>query len=226
MNFKSFKLLVGFGLCAVAASSTPACGGDDDDGGGSGGSTGGKDAGNDATSGGGTAGSGGTGGTGGSGATGGSGGSGGSQTMTCKSETCESYSIAGQLSLGPCCAGAGKDICGVDVDSTVSGLIGIKPGCYELNQKGNADTSCPSLTLFGFTFSGCCNTAAKQCSYLLDVTGLKGPNMGCVDPAQIPTDGGATPKACTPGSGDGGSDAATDGSSDAAGDAPADTGAG
>ena len=226
MNFKSFKLLVGFGLCAVAASSMPACGGDDDDGGGSGGSTGGKDAGNDATSGGGTAGSGGSGGSGGStGGTGGGGGTGGT-TMTCGSASCKGYSILGVVSLPPCCSGTAKDKCGVDVDSTVAGQLQIKPGCYELNQKGNADTSCPSLTLFSFNFSGCCNTTAKQCSYLLDVSGLQGPNMGCVDPAQIPTDGGATPKACTPGSSDGGSDAATDGSSDAAGDAPADTGAG
>ena len=139
MNFKNFKLLIGLGVCAIAAAGVPACGGDDDDNGKKPG-TGGKDAGPDTGSGG-TAGSGGTGGSSGSGgATGGTGGTGGT-TMTCGSEACKSYDLI-VANLPPCCAGSAKDKCGVDIDETTAGFINLTAGCYELNQKGHTLAHC------------------------------------------------------------------------------------
>ncbi len=222
---KSFKLLFGFAVCALAASSAPACGGDDDGGGSSG--SGGKDAGPDTASGGsgGSGATGGSGGSGGSGATGGSGGSGGSATITCGAESCKGYSVV-IAELAPCCAGSNKDKCGVDVDESAAGALGIQPGCIELGQAGNLDTSCSSFTVpgVGITLPGCCNAGASKCSYMVDVSGFGGPNIGCVDPASLPASDAGPPAACTPGQpGDGGSDAATDAASDAASDAAADS---
>jgi hypothetical protein len=228
----SFKLFAGLTVCFFAAASAPACGGDSDDDGKAG--SGGKDAGPD-TGTGGVGGAGGGGGTGGaSGGAGGSGGGDGAASITCGSDTCKPYSVV-IAELPPCCAGSGKDKCGVELDESIAGTIGIQAGCFELNQAGNADPSCPPLTgvpVIG-SLPGCCNAAASQCSYQVDISGLGGPNMGCVDPKNVPNDGG-TPTSCIPGqpgdsgtdadtdAGDAATDAATDGATEAATDAATD----
>jgi len=222
---RNVHLLLALGLGVLGASLAQACGGESDDGGSSG--TGGKDAGPDTSTGGTGAvgGSGGTGATGGSGGTGGSGatgGTGGSASIKCGNETCKSYSVV-VAELAPCCAGANKDKCGVDVDESLAGTLGIQAACFELKNPGNADPSCPPLAgvpVIG-SLPGCCNAAQSKCSFSINTTQFGGPDLGCVDPNNLPTEAG-TPKACTPGQpGDAGSDAATEGGGDAATDAPA-----
>jgi hypothetical protein len=225
-----FKLGLSAGAVILFASMAPACGSDDEEGGGG---TGNK------TSGGGSGGTGNSTSGGGSGGTdgGGSGGTAGSQnecspkenggdacisdaaTCACGASDCPSYKVGGLITVAPCCAGANKDKCGVDVPDTVAGLLSIGAGCYETAQEGEVDDECAP---FKFTsplppndpaeFPGCCHPDGT-CGFAVDLTDQDGPNMGCVQA----TCAGGAPKTCTPG----GSDAGTGGSSGAAGSAGA-----
>jgi hypothetical protein len=214
----TFKLGLVIGVVSLVASSMPACGGDSssDDGnkktGGTGGKDGGAGTGGYGATGGAVGGGGSGGATGGSGG-GGTGGSGGGvTTITCKAESCTGYSVAG-FAIDPCCAGADKDKCGVDINQQIADTIGIKPGCFELNQAGKDDNDCPPLTgvpVIG-TLPSCCNTAKSQCSFKADLSGLGGPNIGCVDPSNLPPSEAGPPAACDGISSDGGSTGGTGG---------------
>ena len=216
----SLKLTFGISLLGLLVLSVPACGDDDSGGGGtkatggSGGSTGGSGGSTGGAAGSATGGSAGT-------ATGGAAGSGGGST--CGGTACETYKVGGLISLPPCCSK--NDKCGSDVSATVGALIGVAPGCYEIGQKGNDDSTCPQLLFTNpldsgpAAFDGCCNHATSKCGYKVNITSSGGPDFGCIDATGL-TD---APQTCTPmtsdgGGTDGGTDASTEGGSDASTD--------
>ncbi|MCA9594728.1 MAG: hypothetical protein KC776_15515 [Myxococcales bacterium] len=122
----------------------------------------------------------------------------GAGSIACGSATCNSLSIQGVITLQPCCAVTG---CGLVVDSTVSGFIGVDPGCYGLDQPGSADSTCPQFSIANplgggnIDFPGCCHPDGT-CGFAMDLTsfGQGAPNLGCV---QQTCTGGAA-KSCTP----------------------------
>ncbi len=132
----------------------------------------------------------------GDGATSDGGGSdGGVPTIQCGSNSCSGVSLGGLLTVNPCCT---TDGCGMNIDASVSGLIGIAPGCYGVGQAGKADTTCPMYTVanpLGGTidFPGCCRPDG-ECGFAIDTSSFGGPNLGCV-PQEC---NGGPAKTCTP----------------------------
>jgi len=139
----------------------------------------------------------GAGGTPGSGASPGSG-------VTCGGEPCVTPPDLGPTAE-PCCATG--DLCG----SVVYWLF---PACVALDQPGELDPSCPTVSVAGELLAGCC-TETGRC-------GLVRPGFGCVDPSEI---GGPPGPTCpiTFDAGDAGDpDVPTDGGAVAPADAGAD----
>lgn len=232
----SLKLVLGLGLVSAVAFGTAACGDDDEGGGGSGGGKGGSGGSTGGTGGGSTGGTAGTGGgtAGTGGGTAGSGGTDGGTSITCGSNTCSGWKVAGAIDVSPCCAGASKDKCGADVTAQSGKLLNLPADCYELNQPGNVDcTSCPQKEVKDLQgkpawLDGCC-MPDKTCGINIDISKApyNGPNIGCLPYKTFGSDAGAP--SCTPGtSPDGGcpdpkTDGGTDGGgSDASSDAKAD----
>jgi MYXO-CTERM domain-containing protein len=204
--------LIGILAGALIASSALADAGDDAA----------ADAGDDAAAGaGGTAGSdagaAGSGGTVADASTDGSGGFAGS--LTCGNKTCDGWTIGGLVTIPPCCTGPQDQKCGALITSQVA-AYGVPEGCHEIDQPGNTACACPDMQTPLMDLPGCCRNASSTCGVFADLSGLGGPNMGCVDPSLV-TEGG-TPVQCTPGpdetcGGTGGSGGASGGSAGASG---------
>lgn len=133
-----------------------------------------------------------TGGTGGGTGGASSGGTGGGgPTISCGSDTCTGISASG-FTLNPCCS---VDGCGLQLDATIAGLVGLKAGCYALNQPGSANAACPEFNantpLGAFTAPGCCRPSG-ECGFLVEAAGVV--DMGCTKQDC----GGNGPKTCTP----------------------------
>lgn len=116
-------------------------------------------------------------------------------TIQCGSNSCTGISAGGLLTINPCCT---LDGCGLNIESTVSGLIGISAGCYGVGQAGKADTTCPKYTAdnpLGGTieFPGCCRPDG-ECGFAVDTSSFGGPDLGCV-PQEC---NGGPAKTCTP----------------------------
>jgi hypothetical protein len=101
------------------------------------------------------------------------------------------------LDVPPCCTDTAT--CGSYFSKTVGQLIKAGEGCYEANQAGKPDSSCPAfeyidpLSKNKQALAGCCRAEGK-CGYVIDLSSLSGPNFGCVL-AKCP---GASPQACKP----------------------------
>ncbi len=186
--------------------------------GGSGAGTGGTSATGGASGSSGASGSAGSGGAG-TGATGGAGGSAGSgggancrpkptggtacgsPSCSCGAVDCKSYNLGGVFNVAPCCGGASKTLCGIQIDGAVAAAAGLAPGCYAEQPLGNLDSSCPWFAIPNPTvpgsnieFPGCC-TPAGSCGLSMDLNGLGGPTLGCLETS---CGGGAPPQSCTP----------------------------
>ncbi|MEZ4223010.1 MAG: hypothetical protein R3B13_18850 [Polyangiaceae bacterium] len=127
--------------------------------------------------------------------TGGSASDGGPSTIQCGASACSGISVAGLITLNPCCT---VDGCGVNIDASVSGLIGIAGGCYGIGQPGAPNATCPSFmaSIPGqgpIEIPGCCRPNG-ECGFAIDLSGFGGPNMGCANQ----TCNGGPAKTCTP----------------------------
>jgi hypothetical protein len=116
-------------------------------------------------------------------------------TIQCGSNSCTGFSAGGLLTVNPCCT---PDGCGLNIESSVSGLLGITAGCYGVGQAGKADTACPEYSVanpLGGTieFPGCCRPGG-ECGFAIDTSSFGGPNLGCV-PQEC---NGGPAKTCTP----------------------------
>jgi hypothetical protein len=101
------------------------------------------------------------------------------------------------LGMKACCGP--NSACGGWVDANISGLLGgIPQGCYEIDQPGTPDPTCPPWNYIDpvngnpASFPGCCRTVGA-CGYWLDTSKYQGPSFGCVDSGPI---SGAPPQSC------------------------------
>ncbi len=140
------------------------------------------------------------------------GGSGGvGPTEECGADTCEPYgfNVMGYLDVNmpACCAGAGKDKCGLNVDQLSSFVKGIS-GCMELDQPGAPSAACPDklLNMAGQSvpLPGCCRPTGT-CGVEVNVGELAGSfgappgaDFGCVDKAPFLEPGDPPVESCTP----------------------------
>ena len=98
---------------------------------------------------------------------------------------CPSYTLAGIIQMASCCAPGG---CGATVDSQISSLIAIGPGCYLTNSPGSPDPSCPQVSFINpitnqpAAWNGCCRADTSLCGVLVDLSSQQGPVLGCIDP--------------------------------------------
>ena len=149
--------------------------------------------------GGGSAGTGGVGGGGGTGGSAGStGGMGGATTM-CGGQTCSEASLLGLINLPACCPTSNPSTCGLETSSVVAFEPLWPLDCVELDQPGNADSSCPmeqlSVGAMSLPLPGCCRPGGT-CGWIFDLTSLGGPNVGCAD--STPFLDGGSPMSCSP----------------------------
>ncbi|HEX4341403.1 MAG TPA: hypothetical protein VH062_36090 [Polyangiaceae bacterium] len=107
--------------------------------------------------------------------------------IPCGTNHCAGRTL-GRTEYPACCAGAGKDQCGLDT------TVNSGPGCVAPDQAGALDTVCKDLTTEdgNSTYAGCCRPDSK-CGVVFDLPG--GPHFGCVDPTDL---GLAAGKDCTP----------------------------
>jgi hypothetical protein len=108
--------------------------------------------------------------------------------IPCGTSVCHSRHV-GQETLSACCAGTNKDQCGIQT-IVLGALV-----CVQPNQVGGLDTTCPDQYPDDGTgqpdyskppMKGCCKPGVgglSRCGLLVPDPG--GPNLGCVDPAEI-----------------------------------------
>lgn len=124
-------------------------------------------------------------------------GAGGGTSIDCQGKACTSSSIE-FLTFEPCCAGVAKDRCGVEINAQIAQVAGVKPGCFALGEVGDEDPSCAGRVLETFggkVLPGCCHAEKGACSFIADFSSSGGPNLGCLDPNNLPTEAGPA-KAC------------------------------
>jgi hypothetical protein len=111
-------------------------------------------------------------------------------SIPCGTLTCSGRTV-GSIDFTPCCAGAGKNKCGLET------VVNSVPSCVELGQIGEVNTDCPfqadQVLADGSGLPGCCRTGKGQCGVM--VRPNDAPNFGCVDLAEVGITTGTT---CTP----------------------------
>ena len=120
----------------------------------------------------------------------------GTTTCACGSVDCQSYTLGGVFNVGPCCGD--NALCGIQIEGAVASAAGLATGCYAEQPPGSLDSSCPKFLIpnpsipgSDIEFPGCC-TPAGNCGISMDLKGLGGPTLGCLE-ADC---GGAAPKTC------------------------------
>jgi hypothetical protein len=110
---------------------------------------------------------------------------------------CPDYKLAGIISMPACCGPSGA--CGSEIDATVSQLISVTPGCYEHDQPGTPDPTCPSHDFINpldgtpVSFPGCCRSQSFTCGFVVDLSSQSGPSFGCTE---LGGGAGASGQAC------------------------------
>jgi hypothetical protein len=132
-------------------------------------------------------------------------------TITCGTATCNSTSVAGQITLEPCCP-TDANTCGFNL-APVASFLPVPAGCMELMRPGTVDTSCPTLSVsaIGQTvpLPGCC-AANGICGAITDFSAYDSAlNFGCADTTGFPDAG--PPQSCGASSDGGTEDGGTDG---------------